>query len=95
MDTAFQADAFQNDAFQIFASVPAVDTTPARTAAGGPTGVRHRKRYIFPTPEEIEAQEREVLAQAMKAVPVAVEEADDEEMISALAAFLANEDDLF
>ncbi len=45
LETAFQSDAFQFDtlAFQINVVVPAVDETPARTAAGGPTG-RKRKR---------------------------------------------------
>lgn len=93
METAFQADAFQFDvlAFQINVVVPATDTTPARTAAGGPTGVKHRKRYLFPTPEEVAAEEKAILAAAIKSV-VVEEEEDDEEMISAMAAFLANED---
>lgn len=92
MDTAFQADAFQIDvlAFQIQVSVPAVDTTPARTAAGGPTGTKHRKRYLFPTPEEIEAEERAVIAAAIQAPSNS--EAEEAEMMDVLAAYLANED---
>lgn len=90
METAFQADAFQFDvlAFQINVVVPAVDETPARTAAGGPTGTKHRKRYLFPTPEEIQAEEMAIVGQALAAIP----EEDDSEMLDALAAFLAHED---
>lgn len=95
METAFQADAFQFDtlAFQIIVTAPVEDTTAPRTAAGGPTGgAKHRKRYIFPSREQLEEQEREALAEALGAPVQIIEEEDDSEMLDVIAAFMANED---
>lgn len=66
-------------------TTPATDTPPARTAGGGPTGTKHRKRYLFPAPVE---EDQAIVEQAL----TAAEEEDDSEMLDVIAAYMANED---